>query len=77
MQNYGAAKAILFRQHELDLAVINSDDAYGRELLTGTGASNPSIRAKRIISYGIDSGDVRAKHIKLHSAGMSFQIKLG
>jgi UDP-N-acetylmuramoyl-L-alanyl-D-glutamate--2,6-diaminopimelate ligase len=75
MQKYGAAKAILFRQHELDLAVVNSDDAYGRELLTGAGGSDSSIRAKQIISYGIDSGDVRARHIKLHSTGISFQVQ--
>lgn len=75
MQKYGAAKAILFRQHELELAVINSDDAYGRELLTGTGGPVPSISAKQIISYGIDSGDVRARHIRPHPAGISLQIQ--
>jgi len=69
MQNYGAAKAKLFQQNELELAVINSDDAFGRELLAGP------IRARRVISYGIASGDVRALHVNLHSAGIRLEMQ--
>ena len=75
MQSYGAAKARLFQQFDLDLAVINSDDKFGRELLSGSVLSSESINARRVISYGIDSGDVRAHHISLHSDGISMQVK--
>ncbi|MEA1888626.1 MAG: UDP-N-acetylmuramoyl-L-alanyl-D-glutamate--2,6-diaminopimelate ligase [Pseudomonadota bacterium] len=68
MQQYAAAKAKLFYQNDLKLAVINSDDEFGRELLAGP------VKAKQIISYGIDSGDVCATHILLHEAGIKLDI---
>ncbi len=68
MQRYGAAKARLFYQNNLDLAVINIDDEFGRELLAG------AIQAEKIISYGINNGDVRASQITLHEAGIKFDI---
>jgi UDP-N-acetylmuramoyl-L-alanyl-D-glutamate--2,6-diaminopimelate ligase len=69
MQQYGAAKAKLFYQNDLQLAVINIDDAFGRELLAGP------IQAEQIISYGIAEGDVRASQIALHEAGMNLDIQ--
>ena len=51
MQAYGEAKAQLFNQWPLELAVINGDDAVGRELLARA-------RAKEVISFG-QRGDVR------------------
>ena len=57
MQQYGAAKAKLFQQHSLQQAVINSDDEFGKQLLAG------QISAERVISYGIESGDVRAQQV--------------
>lgn len=48
MQEYEAAKARLFAWPDLDVAVINRDDAMGRRLLAG-GTS-----AARVIEYGID-----------------------
>jgi len=68
MQQYGAAKAKLFYQNDLNLAVINIDDEFGRELLAGP------VRAEQVISYGIESGDVRASQITLHEAGIKLDI---
>ncbi len=75
MQSYGAAKAELFQQFELDLAVINSDDSFGRQLLSGSVLPSGSINARRIVSYGIESGDVRPLHISLHSDGIRLQMQ--
>ena len=68
MQQYGAAKAKLFQQHSLELAVINSDDEFGKELLSGP------LTARRVISYGINSGDVRAQQVKLYGGGIALVI---
>jgi len=68
MKQYGAAKAKLFYQSDLDLAVINCDDEFGRKLLAGP------VQAKQIISYGIDSGDVYASRITLNEAGIKLEI---
>ncbi len=69
MQQYGAAKAKLFYQNDLRLAVINADDEFGRELLAGP------VKAEQIISYGIEHGDVRASQISLHEAGIRFDVQ--
>lgn len=68
MQQYGAAKAKLFQQHSLQQAVINSDDEFGKQLLAGP------ISAERAISYGIESGDVHAQQLNLHSGGMQLEV---
>lgn len=68
MQQYGAAKAKLFQQHNLQQAVINSDDEFGKQLLAG------QLSAERAISYGIESGDVRAEQVNLHSGGMQLEV---
>ncbi len=69
MQQYGAAKAKLFYQNDLDLAVINIDDKFGGSLLDGP------VQAEQIISYGIDNGDVHASQIILNEAGIELEIK--
>jgi len=68
MQQYGAAKAKLFQQHSLQQAVINSDDEFGKQLLAGP------ISAVSVISYGIESGDVRARQVNLHSGGVQLEV---
>lgn len=69
MENYFAAKEELFYWSGLKNAVINSDDEYGRKLINGL---NKSESPASIISYGINSGDVRAKDIKLSNRGCEF-----
>jgi UDP-N-acetylmuramoyl-L-alanyl-D-glutamate--2,6-diaminopimelate ligase len=54
MERYAAAKARLFLDYELKAAVINRDDAYGRELIATLSNRMP------VISYGLSAGDVRA-----------------
>ena len=71
MRSYGAAKARLFDAPGLRCAIINADDAFGRELL----ARLPS--AQRRLSYGTDAdheADVRAQSIELSAAGVRFKL---
>ena len=68
---YGEAKAKLFRRAGLDVAIINIDDAFGREL---TGRTN----AKRVLTYGIDSdtADISAAAIQTTPTGSRFQLRI-
>jgi len=75
MLSYGAAKARLFQQFELDLAVINSDDKFGRKLLSGNDLATSSTSDTRVVSYGIESGDVQGHHTSLHSDGIRLQVQ--
>ena len=68
---YGEAKAKLFRRAGLDVAIINIDDAFGREL---TGRTN----AKRVLTYGIesDTADISAAAIQTTPIGSRFQLRI-
>jgi UDP-N-acetylmuramoyl-L-alanyl-D-glutamate--2,6-diaminopimelate ligase len=70
MEAYGAAKARLFAWPELRAAVVNVDDAFGREL-----AAKPSESA-RVLRYGIESADaeIRAHDVHTHSEGIDFHL---
>ncbi len=68
MQSYSEAKAALFQQYDLNLAVLNVDDKFGRDLQAGP------LNARAVITYGIESGEVYASQISLHEAGMHFTI---
>jgi UDP-N-acetylmuramoyl-L-alanyl-D-glutamate--2,6-diaminopimelate ligase len=68
MQSYGAAKAALFAMEGLQYAVINHDDAFGRELLARIGSR------VRTLSYGIEGGEVRARELRLSPEGMHLRI---
>lgn len=69
MEDYAAAKARLFDMPSLSYAIVNSDDAFGVEL-----ARRAAKRRLECVTYGIDSGDVRAKNIVLKSDGVSFEV---
>lgn len=69
MEEYAAAKARLFDMPELDYAIVNSDDAFGAEL-----ARRLAERPLECITYGIESGDVRAQDIRLGADGVSFKV---
>lgn len=73
MQAYGAAKAKLFAWPGLDSAVLNLDDAFGRELHAGIGAS---VRAIGVSSRGAADACLRADDIVLDLAGLSFALKI-
>lgn len=70
MDAYGAAKAKLFAWPDLRAAVVNVDDAFGREL-----AGNVSDGTK-ILRCGIDNADadVRADDVRTHSDGIDFHL---
>jgi UDP-N-acetylmuramoyl-L-alanyl-D-glutamate--2,6-diaminopimelate ligase len=70
MEAYGAAKAKLFAWPGLRAAVINVDDAFGRELATRVPAG------VRVIRCGIDNADadVRAGDVRTHPDGIDFHL---
>jgi UDP-N-acetylmuramoyl-L-alanyl-D-glutamate--2,6-diaminopimelate ligase len=70
MQAYGAAKAELFAWPQLRSAVINTDDAFGRELVAGLNANTSCMR------YAIDdaSAEIRAGDLRSSGAGLEFAL---
>ncbi len=71
MEAYGAAKARLFRgvgAAPPRVAVLNVDDAAGRELVGVAAAS-------RVMTYGIDAGEYRATEIELRAGATRFLWK--
>lgn len=67
MHRYAQAKAALFEVDGLRCAVVNRDDAFGRELL--------GCLAGRVetISFGIEGGDVHARAIRLLTDGLEVE----
>ena len=80
MENYYAAKRLLFTQHNPQIALINIDDEYGRRL-----AADPEVRA-HVMTYGREAGadiryqllalDVNGMHAEIHSPWGSAQLIL-
>jgi UDP-N-acetylmuramoyl-L-alanyl-D-glutamate--2,6-diaminopimelate ligase len=76
MASYGAVKARLFQRPELQLAVINSDDPFGRELVAMCADR------MRVIAYGgaqpapaaVEA--VRAERVVSHESGLDFTLQL-
>jgi UDP-N-acetylmuramoyl-L-alanyl-D-glutamate--2,6-diaminopimelate ligase len=70
MRAYGEAKARLFAWPGLRAAVLNDDDAFGREL----GALLPA--GVERLRYGIDSGhaEIAARNIDSHDDGTDFDL---
>lgn len=68
MAAYGAAKARLFACPGLKTAVINIDDAFGRELARTVADSC------NVLRYGIDAGDVHARAIHSTPAGLVIEV---
>ncbi|MGL4995992.1 MAG: Mur ligase family protein, partial [Deefgea sp.] len=67
MAAYAAAKAKLFEWEGLQTAVINADDAFGRELLEFT-------TAPKVYSYGFTQGNLRVKHFESSLDGISLVV---
>ena len=68
MPAYAAAKARLFDFPDLKAAVINQDDAFGRELIERTRG-----RAT-VLSFGLHGGDVQARSVETSVAGLVLTI---
>jgi UDP-N-acetylmuramoyl-L-alanyl-D-glutamate--2,6-diaminopimelate ligase len=73
MAAYGDAKAKLFAWPGLESAVLNLDDAFGRELHAGIGTS---IRAVGVSSRGAEGAALRAEDIVLDLSGLSFSLRI-
>jgi len=71
MESYFQSKAILFQGLGVEpprAVVINRDDEYGRRLL------ELCKRHHEVITYGIDSGDFHASHLKISGSGIGFML---
>jgi len=70
MEAYGAAKARLFAWPGLRAAVVNVDDAFGRELAARISGGT------KILRCGIDAADadIRASDVHTHSNGIDFHL---
>lgn len=71
MASYFAAKAKLFAWPTLSAAVINLDDARGRELHAGLSSS---LRAIGLTSRGQEGAALRAETVALSAAGIEFEL---
>ncbi|KMJ54415.1 UDP-N-acetylmuramoylalanyl-D-glutamate--2,6-diaminopimelate ligase [Vogesella sp. EB] len=69
MAEYGASKAKLFHWQGLQHAVINVDDAFGRQL-----ASEIDQSRTRVISYGLEQGDVRPLSLAANLDGLQLSV---
>ncbi len=72
IEAYGQAKKKIFDLPSVKTAIINADDAFGRQLLKNVSAS------KNCISYGMQANgarpDVYASEINLSMDGVSFKV---
>jgi len=68
MDAYAEAKARLFDFPHLKAAVINQDDAFGRELIE-------RLRGRtQVLSFGLQGGDVQANAVKTSPDGLTLAI---
>jgi len=69
MATYGAAKKKLFDWNGLGCAVLNSDDAFGKEI-----AESLVKQGKRVVTYGLSSGEVRGSELRFSEQGLSMLV---
>jgi UDP-N-acetylmuramoyl-L-alanyl-D-glutamate--2,6-diaminopimelate ligase len=85
MEAYYQAKRDLFYWHDLEHAIINIDDEYGQRLVNEMSSPHKrSLRALQgkawqsmpfnILTYGVDSGELRATDLSITLSGMSFKL---
>jgi UDP-N-acetylmuramoyl-L-alanyl-D-glutamate--2,6-diaminopimelate ligase len=68
MDAYAEAKARLFDIPNLKVAVINRDDAFGRELIERLRGRTP------VLSFGLQGGDVQAKTVETSPDGLTLRV---
>ncbi|TQD49695.1 UDP-N-acetylmuramoyl-L-alanyl-D-glutamate--2,6-diaminopimelate ligase [Marilutibacter aestuarii] len=73
MLAYGAAKARLFEWPELKAAVINIDDAFGRDLMASLGTG---VKALACSSHGNPDAGIRAAELRLDARGLLFDLQI-
>lgn len=69
MENYAAAKSQLFDWPELKCSVLNVDYAFGVQLAADQVAKN-----RRILTYGLNGGDVTSSELSLGEDGIAMQV---
>lgn len=72
MENYFAAKRALFDGslgRAPRVAVINTDDEWGRKLVPAAQAAGAEV-----VSYGLKSGEFRVADVRMSAAGMEFRL---
>lgn len=69
MESYALAKAVLFGWPQLNHAVLNLDDPFGREL-----AQKASRAGVKVLGYGFDAGDVRGSGLAVSPRGLAFDV---
>jgi len=69
MEEYAAAKELLFSWPGLGVSVINADDAFGQRI-----AAKLKVQNKSMLTYGVNQGDVRASNLQLHQHGLTMQV---
>ncbi len=67
LEDYAAVKRRLFIENDLKVAVLNSDDDFGKEIEVALKATGTSV-----LSYGIESGDVRATELHFENTHFAF-----
>ncbi len=67
LEDYAAVKRRLFIENDLKVAVLNSDDDFGKELEVALKATGTSV-----LSYGIESGDVKATELHFENTHFAF-----
>jgi UDP-N-acetylmuramoyl-L-alanyl-D-glutamate--2,6-diaminopimelate ligase len=74
MDAYGAAKAKLFAGRDLEAAVVNLDDAFGRSLLAGL---DDAVRRIGTSARGDDDATLAATDVTLDARGIAFTLRIG
>lgn len=69
MASYAAAKRKLFDWPDLGSAVLNSDDDFGREIATVLSKGG-----RKVLTYGLDGGDVRGSDLQFSEQGLSMHV---
>lgn len=69
MATYADAKKKLFYWPDLDCMVLNTDDDFGAEL-----ADDAEGRDLRVLTYGLQTGDVRGQNLELHGDGLAMDV---
>jgi len=70
MEDYGAAKAALFRWPGLKHAVVNIDDAFGARLAASLDRSRVNV-----LGYGLGKGEIAGHRLDLGRRGLSLEIE--
>ncbi|MDR5172336.1 UDP-N-acetylmuramoyl-L-alanyl-D-glutamate--2,6-diaminopimelate ligase [Methylobacillus flagellatus] len=69
MASYAGAKRKLFHFDGVQTAILNQDDAFGRELLSELKA-----KGKHVLSYGLSGGDVRGHDLYFDAEGLHMHV---